>query len=477
MTSDGPPSTTLPFHAGVLSPFRDGADRMLALIQGNPIRSGVVLGALLLMAVAGAPLASHVWEAFWSLPYAGRIMLCGIGLTVLVTASVGRSRLQLRQRAEQARLGSVIAVAWAVVIAVVGFLVAGAWWVMGAPTLNFPDPMPPRALDALATRAFAVVAGLGAAALLVIHYRRQRTTEADAERAEQAAQREVTKLYNERFTSAYTELGNEHAAVRLGAVHALAHLADDAPSEEEVQMVIDVLCAYLRMPYTYAPVTAVLPDNASMAHREEHREQELKFASFREVRHTIIRIIGNRLREPTRWRGKDYDFTGVVFDGGDFHGAVFAGGTVSFGGAEFSGSRVNFGRAKFTGGTVDFGKAKFTSDIVDFRGAEFSGGWVLFLGAEVSGGTVHFGKAGFSGSTVHFNRAAFANGTVHFSEAEFSGGTVGFDRASGTCPVGLLEAIEHGAPEVVVLPGQWQPATNTSHEQEEPSASVDATDK
>jgi Pentapeptide repeats (9 copies) len=37
-----------------------------------------------------------------------------------------------------------------------------------------------------------------------------------------------------------------------------------------------------------------------------------------------------------------FDFTGVVFDGGDFDGAQFSGGTVNFGGAQFSGGTVDF---------------------------------------------------------------------------------------------------------------------------------------
>jgi uncharacterized protein YjbI with pentapeptide repeats len=496
MTFNGPPPTTPPSSAGALQPFRDGADRLLALVRGSPVRSGAVLGALLLISVAGAPLATRVWEAFWSLPYAGRIVLCSVGLAVIGTATVRRSRLQLRQRAEQARLGSVIAVAWAVVIAVVGLLVAGAWWVMGAPTPTFPDPLPPRALDALATRAFAIVAGLGAAALLVIHYRRQRTTEADAiraeaanVRAERAAEREVTKLFNERFTAAYTELGSEHAAVRLGAVHALAHLADDAPSEEEVQMVIDVLCAYLRMPYTPRPdapseqpdqpvlpsasPTTVIdlsrlrntePDDAQrekqQAAREEHRRRVLEFKSFQQVRHTIIRIIGNHLREPTRWRGKNYDFTGVVFDGGDLREAVFSGATVSFteakftGGAVFSGATVSFTEAKFTGGTVFFSRAVFSGATVSFTEAKFTGGRVSFGMAVFSDGEVFFGRAVFSGATVFFGRAVFSGATVSFREAEFTGGEVSFDNALGERPDLPTDACR-GDSGVVRLPESW----------------------
>ncbi|GAA3754648.1 pentapeptide repeat-containing protein [Salinactinospora qingdaonensis] len=116
--------------------------------------------------------------------------------------------------------------------------------------------------------------------------------------------------------------------MRLGAVHALAHLAGDAPSDEQVQTVIDVLCAYLRMVYESAP--DALPGDAGVEQRDNHRTRDLEFAAFREVRHTILRIIGDHLRDDTRWRGKNYDFTGVVFDGADLSGAEFSEATVDF---------------------------------------------------------------------------------------------------------------------------------------------------
>lgn len=142
----------------------------------------------------------------------------------------------------------------------------------------------------------------------------------------------------ERFTTAVSQLGEAAAAVRLGGVHALAGLADDAPTRELRQTCIDVLCAYLRLPYT---AEADLPANDADARHT--------YLALREVRHTIIRLIRDHLRlpptHPHSWQGHDFDFTGVVFDGGDFSEAVFSGGAVSFSGATFSGSAVYFGRA------------------------------------------------------------------------------------------------------------------------------------
>ncbi|RKS09144.1 pentapeptide repeat protein [Nocardiopsis sp. Huas11] len=475
-------------------------------------RIGIALATVALPALTATawPLFVFLWGLLPEALPLGRILL-GVTLIVALAVAAVLIRAEVRRRTSF-RLWWLIIAAWAVAISAVAAMVLLIWLVLGLPGLDSPSELSPRAMDAIATRSFAVVAGLGGVALLVIHYRRQRTTEADAERAERAAARDVTKLFNERFTTAYTELGSEHAAVRLGAVHALAHLADDAPLEEEAQMVIDVLCAYLRMPSTPRPEE--LPKNASKARREEHRERELEFASLREVRHTIIRIIGNHLRADTRWRGKDYDFTGVVFDGGALHSIVFSGGEVSFTDARFCGDLVDLGDVEFSGGEVDFSRARFSSDYTNFYGARFSGSQVYFNDAEFTGDRVDFAAAGFFDGSVSFDRATFSGGEVSFPGAEFAGANVSFtdakftarhvyfswaeftdgevdfagaeftagevdfdaefkggdvsfvrgrfgegEDAVGACPTGLLEAVESG-PGAVALPEVWRPSGN-----------------
>ena len=84
----------------------------------------------------------------------------------------------------------------------------------------------------------------------------------------------------------------------------MAGLADDW--EENRQTCIDVLCAYLRMPYEPEP-----GDEAPSAER-------IAFRGIREVRHTVIRVIAAHLRleAAVAWQGLNFDFTGVTFDGG-----------------------------------------------------------------------------------------------------------------------------------------------------------------
>lgn len=174
----------------------------------------------------------------------------------------------------------------------------------------------------------------------------------------------------------------------------MARLADDW--EPQRGMCIDVLCAYLRMPC------------------DPQRAAEGK----REVRRTVIRLIRDHLRPLTgvTWGGLRIDLTGATFDGGDFAGAAFSGGKVTFRGATFSGA-VSLRGATFSSGRVSFRTATFgTGGRVDFRGAAFgTGGTVDFRGAAFSGGTVNFRGATFSGGTVNFDATTFSGGTVDFS--------------------------------------------------------------
>ena len=168
------------------------------------------------------------------------------------------------------------------------------------------------------------------------------------------------------------------------------------------QTCVDVLCAYLRMPYE--------PDPG----KDSSARNSLPSESSREVRHTVIRVIAAHLQEgaAVSWQGLNFDFTGVVFDGG------------------------NFVAARFSGGTVDFDAAEFSSGTVNFNDAKFSGDWVIFDGAKFSGGTVNFEQRRVlrrqSASSTPSSPAAkstscdaeFSGGTVTFDDAKFSGGTV-----------------------------------------------------
>ncbi|MFD8963333.1 pentapeptide repeat-containing protein, partial [Streptomyces anulatus] len=198
-------------------------------------------------------------------------------------------------------------VGWALtVIFAAATLAAGSVFYSLIALLDFQKIDTTAKLDAktlfdLVKLSFGVVAGAGALVALVVAYRRQRVDEA-------GAHREATRLHTERFSQAVDKLGSDSPAVRLGGVHALAGLADDAPDDSLRQTCIDVLCAYLQLPFTPDPGT-------DPAHQEEHH----RYLAFRKVRHTIRRRIGAHDRRPTgphrSWQGGDLDRTGVTIDG------------------------------------------------------------------------------------------------------------------------------------------------------------------
>ncbi|MFJ3594737.1 pentapeptide repeat-containing protein [Streptomyces sp. NPDC090231] len=345
---------------------------------------------------------------------------------------------------------------------VAAVLVSGGVFFSLVVLLDFQEIDKTAKLDAktlfdLVKLSFGVVAGAGALVALVVAYRRQRVDEA-------GAHREATRLHTERFTQAVEQLGSDSPAVRLGGIHALAGLADDAPDDNLRQTCIDVLCAYLRLPFSPDPgdLPDTFPDGTSPSEerRDTHQDKSDRYRALREVRHTILRLIGDHYRIPKgthrSWQGCNLDLTRVAIDGDvDFTNATFSDVTVNFSGATFSDGTVSFTRAKFSDGTVDFSRATFSGGTVYFFDAKFSGGTVDFSRATFSDGTVYFYGAKFSDGTVDFSRATFSGGTVSFGGATFSGGTVDFNRATGPAPHGLISAVGTPAPVEVDLPSAW----------------------
>ncbi|MFJ3026003.1 pentapeptide repeat-containing protein [Streptomyces tendae] len=375
-------------------------------------------------------------------------------------------------------------VGWALtVIFAAAILAAGSVFYSLIALLDFQEIDTTAKLDAktlfdLVKLSFGVVAGAGALVALVVAYRRQRVDEA-------GAHREATRLHTERFSQAVEQLGSDSPAVQLGGVHALAGLADDAPDDSLRQTCIDVLCAYLQLPFTPDP-------GDDPAYQEEHR----RYLALRKVRHTILRLIGDHYRRPRgahrSWQGCDLDLTNVTIDGNmNFEGAVFSSASrVSFNGAVFCDGEVSFNRTVFSGGNVSFADAVFSGSEVTFYSATVSAlGHASFAGATFSGGKVHFGAtafhggqvsfcnttfsgarvkfdADFSGSHVPFDNATFSGGEVSFSgrwrppgrvsfyDATFSGAQVTID-AIGLAPDGLLAAIGTPPPPTVSLPAGY----------------------
>ncbi|MFI6695081.1 hypothetical protein ACIBLA_25660 [Streptomyces sp. NPDC050433] len=218
------------------------------------------------------------------------------------------------------RVGRALALTFAAAV-----LVAGCVFVSLVVLLDFKEIDKTAKLDAktlfdLVKLSFGVVAGAGALVALVVAYRRRRVDEA-------GAHREATRLHSERFTQAVEQLGSDSPAIRLGGVHALAGLADDAPDDNLRQTCIDVLWAYLQLPFTPDPhPPRGTPPLPGLPQGPAHHP-----APYRRPRGTH-----------RSWQGCDLDLPGVTIDGYmDFRGVVFSGGTVSFSHAAFSGCTVS----------------------------------------------------------------------------------------------------------------------------------------
>lgn len=269
----------------------------------------------------------------------------------------------------------------------------------------------------------AVVAGMGGIAYLTIAYRKQSDSEALS--------------FMNRLENAARQLSSFDPTVQFAGIYALEALADES-EEDRKQLCIDVLCGYLRLPYQGNGEPSLLREvvekrtwTFERGNVEEIRSHILRPAD-REVRLTIIRTITKHLQEhsPNSWSNLNLDFTGVLFDGGDFSGAVFSGKSVSFSGASFTGTEVTFKNAVFSSENLDFRLSEFRGERIDFTGATFIGGMTYFQRATFSRGNAIFTAAKFlEKGTVSFRYANFSGRLVDFSSAEFSGGTLNFEEA------------------------------------------------
>jgi uncharacterized protein YjbI with pentapeptide repeats len=316
----------------------------------------------------------------------------------------------------------------------VGAAVAGtAWWLLSIlPALTGAEQATAQ-IEVVRT-ALAAGAGIGGAVTLMLAFRRQRHQEiATALIAHDADERRVTELY----AKAAEQLGSDKAPVRLAGLYALERLAQGSPDHR--QTIVNLICAYLRMPC--AQPRTERGDRIRAAQRAHHTARPPAPAAKghdpdeeREVRLTAQQILIDHLRvdgeiPPNRlaavpgarfWPDIDLNLSGALLldldlarcriAGARFDGATFSGNT-RFGYARFSGD-ARFDRAVFSGHAW-FGYTNF-----------FGGAW--FSGTTFSG-DAWFGHAVFSAGTG-FNQAAFS-GHTEFSQATFFD-DVRFDQAT-----------------------------------------------
>lgn len=310
------------------------------------------------------------------------------------------------------RLWSVWLAAPAVVLVSAGVVwLIYKWMYSIAPVVELKSPTGEKrfGVDKTATLrlSIAVSGAVGAVLAGLYAYRKQKLSEGDARRAD-------GELFATKYGRSAELLGHDSAAVRLAGVYAVARLADDW--YEQRQVCIDVLCAYLRMPYE--------PDASSPAYRHGERE----------VRLTILEVIRQHItaeQPPHRsWRGFSLDFRGAIFDGGSLAGAKFVDGIVDFSRATFLGDGFDLSGADFSGARVLFESARFESGFVSLCGSTFKAGTLHFAGCYLVGGNLNFTSAVISGAKLDFSGATFRSGSVDLQSSQFILGGAVFDEST-----------------------------------------------
>jgi uncharacterized protein YjbI with pentapeptide repeats len=300
-------------------------------------------------------------------------------------------------------------------------------------------------LDAVRT-GLAAGAGAGAAVGLMLAFRRQHHQEIATDLTDRdATERRITELY----TKAVEQLGNDKAPVRLGGLYALERLAQDNPAQR--QTIVNVICAYLRMPFSPTPPASksepeATEDAGEPAAEAETRTDELSdtWQQERQVRLTAQRILVEHLRDdrakdsrstdppsPRFWPDTsldldgamliDFNLRGATVASARFHEAVFS-GLALFEGATFSGY-AGFDQATFSR-EAGFDHVTFSGE-AGFDHVTFSG-QAGFVGTTF-GGSARFGQATFSGE-AWFVGATFSD-RAKFAEATFGSAAI-FDAAT-----------------------------------------------
>lgn len=310
-----------------------------------------------------------------------------------------------------------------------------SWWlehVDGVTGLTGKDLA--AAVDAVRGRVLAAATGL--AALAAVYY-----TARNADTARRTFQLGERGHDTDRYSKAVEQLGSDQAPVRLGGLYALEQLAENNVALR--RRVVDVICAYLRMPYD--PREEASSEKIRAAQRAARGRKKERNSSLipdpreeRQVRLAAQRILADHLHlpglnpfplsprtatSPAFWPNICLELTGATLLQADFSYCAIASAEFSWavfdGDARFDGAL--FGHAEFEDATfrgeANFRAAKFVNRPA-FARATFSG--------EANFHTARFGQPGFVGTTVMktglFKRSK-AEIEIFATEADFTGAT------------------------------------------------------
>jgi hypothetical protein len=284
-------------------------------VSSLPDRKGLVMpfAVAIALALCGASLALGVphWASVVRAvrPSAPQLVLFAVAAAMLFNVALrmipGRSTAQpLRWWLIRLGLVLTVAVTWGVTVSL----------------LDQAD----QAADAAAARIEAIKtglgtgAGLGAAFALLLAARKQWHQElAAAEVNHDAVERRIT----DQFTRAADQLGSDHAPVRLAALYSLERLGQITEAQQEI--VLNVLCAYLRMPMPIQGIEFAEP----------------KFEQEVQVRITCQEILARHRRPDAPgelWNSSTINLAGAWLASADFQ-------NVDLGGANLRGADLTGG--------------------------------------------------------------------------------------------------------------------------------------
>ena len=145
--------------------------------------------------------------------------------------------MKLRTSAQPRSTIAWVAMAVGAAALIVLVIVVAPWLLTRYPHHGLSADQALKAKNDVRTTLVQALAGAAVAGGLVVTYRTYRLSKSQ----------QVTETY----AKAIEQLGHTDAPVRLGALYSLEHLGQDNPDRR--QTVVDVLCAYLRMPVYPAP--------------------------------------------------------------------------------------------------------------------------------------------------------------------------------------------------------------------------------
>ena len=233
----------------------------------------------------------------------------------------------------------------------------------------------------------------------------------------------------ERYATAEEQLGNASAPVRLGGVYTLVSLVDEWLREENIeyneriaegQVIINILCAYIRSPFAlvsrYDELIQGTPTAEGLYKNREQEfyidktglesEKKVRLSIIKEIRH---RLQGSKENTPGAWSDFEYDFSGSIF----FYPVDFT--------HSYYAKPVNFSGSAYWG-EADFSYSTYMDEVYfsesSYQGrASFNG--CIYQGEADFRSSTYRGSAGFARST--YRGGAYFSDYTYLSEAVFRG--------------------------------------------------------